>query len=278
MRTLLFDADALAYRDAVAHQRTYDWGDGVTSIATDLGLAKKTIVQQIDATMEKLEADNFIICLSDDIHSFRKEMVDPTYKKARQDVERPVHLYTLKEWLAETYPTDRRPRLEADDVMGILATDPSATDERIIVSADKDMMTVPAKLYRPQNDKGQKRPPIMDISLEEANRFHLWQTIVGDTTDGYAGLPGAGPVEAEKLLEGWGWSSYVHVFKSGPRKGLEEVRWERSYMDVWNAIVSGYIKAGLKEADAITQARLARILRYGEWDGRSPRLWNPPTP
>jgi DNA polymerase-1 len=40
--------------------------------------------------------------------------------------------------------------------------------------------------------------------------------------------------------------------------------------------VAAYERQGLTEADAIKQARLARILRYEEWDGRTPRLWAPP--
>jgi DNA polymerase-1 len=168
--------------------------------------------------------------------------------------------------------------------MGIIATDPTRTDERIIVSADKDMQTIPGKLYRPQDQYGDK-PRIQEISLEEADRFHLWQTIVGDATDGYPGLPGAGPVEAEKLLSGHAWASYVRQRSRGPRKGEPVVEWKLEealeytgwVYGAWQRLLSGYHRRGLTEADAIKQARLARILRYDEWDGRSPKLWNPPT-
>jgi DNA polymerase-1 len=161
--------------------------------------------------------------------------------------------------------------------MGIVATDPTRADERIIVSADKDMKGVPGKLYRPQDQHG-ATPRIEEISVEEADRFHLWQTIVGDMTDGYGGLPGAGPYAATPLLEGVGWESFFHTFRSGPRKCRQELRWRRVEKgSPWAAIVSAYEKAGLTEADAIKQARLARILRYDEWDGRSPRLWSPPS-
>lgn len=277
-RTLLLDADLIAYRASSATQRGYDWnGDGNKSVAADEAAAREFAEEAIMRYVDQLKADDVIVCLSDDFNSFRKDRVDPTYKQARNDVDRPVHLYDIKEWLAETYTTERWTALEADDVMGILATDPERTDERIIVSGDKDLMTIPGKLYRPATEH---RPAkMMHISLEEADRFHLYQTIVGDVTDGYPGLPGAGPAAAEKLLSGQGWEDYLHVFKSGPRKGLEEVRWRPTwYLRVWHAIVSAYLKAGLTEAHAIKQARLARILRHGEWDGRSPRLWNPPHP
>lgn len=276
-RTLLLDADLLAYRATAANERTYDWsGTGQRAVAADEEAAREVVETEIERLAERLGADDLIVCLSDDYNSFRKERVDPTYKSIRNNVERPTLLYDVKEWMAETYETVRWTALEADDVMGILATDPTRTDERIIVSADKDMMTIPGKLYRPQDNEGRKHAVIQEISVEEADRFHLYQTIVGDQTDGYPGLPGAGPVAAEPLLAGIGWESYDHALKSGPRKGEIEVRWKSVSLSPWEAIVSAYAKAGLTEADAIKQARLARILRYGEWDGRSPRLWNPP--
>ena len=172
--------------------------------------------------------------------------------------------------MEETFTTRRVELLEADDVMGLLATRPSKED-RIMVSEDKDMQTVPALLYNPNKS----RLGVRQITPEEAERFHLWQTITGDQTDGYPGCPGSGPTAADRLLSGWGWESYVHTFKAGPRKGLEETRWREVEMERWPAIVSAYQKAGFKEADAIKQGRLAFILRDGYYaDGRV-RLWHP---
>jgi 5'-3' exonuclease len=272
-RTLLLDADILAYQASSGNQRSYDWdGDGNKAVAADEAAARRFADEEIERIADKLKADEVIVCLSDDFSSFRKDRIDPTYKQLRNNVDRPVHLYDIKDYLAETFTTERWTALEADDVMGILATDPNRTDERIIVSADKDMQTIPGLLYRPQVGR------VRRISVEEADRFHLWQTIVGDTTDGYPGLPGAGPKAAEELLAGYGWQKYQHTLKAGPRKGLEETRWRPVYFNdhPWRAIVSAYAKAGLTEADAIKQARLARILRYEDYDRGTPILWAPP--
>lgn len=278
-RTLLIDADLLAYRATAANERSYDWaGTGQRSVAADEEAARSQAEEEITRLADRLRADDVIICLSDDFNSFRKERVDPTYKAVRNNVERPVHLYDLKEWLAETYTTERWTALEADDVMGILATDPTRTDERIIVSADKDMQTIPGKLFRPATEG---RPAkLMEISKEEAERFHLWQTISGDQTDGYPGLPGAGPVMAAAILAGMMVRREERELKAGPRKGQIIAEWIAHHepdVPVWDRIVAAYGKFGLTEADAIKQARLARILRYEDWDGRSPILWNPPT-
>lgn len=258
-RCLLIDADILAYKSTSVHQKRYDWGEGVVSVVANFEAAKAQARETLDDLMETLAGDRFVICLSDDMDNFRKS-IDPTYKSNRKGVARPQELYRLKEWLEETFTARRVPLLEADDVMGLMATNPKRREDRIIVSDDKDMKTVPALLYRPNEPKA----GVQDISPEAAARFHLYQTIIGDQTDGYPGCPGAGPKEAEGLLAGVGWEPYVHTFKSGPRKGLEETRWrELAGLSPWRAIVSRYEKAGLREADALRQARLAFILRHG---------------
>jgi DNA polymerase-1 len=47
----------------------------------------------------------------------------------------------------------------------------------------------------------------------------------------------------------------------------------------WNAIVRAYEKKGLTEADAIREARMARILRASDFDFKTmrPIPWMPPT-
>jgi DNA polymerase-1 len=72
----------------------------------------------------------------------------------------------------------------------------------------------------------------------------MYQTLVGDTSDGYPGCPGIGPVKAEKVL------------------GMPPN---------WQDVVGAYRAAKLTEADALVQARVARILRYGE----TPGTWTP---
>ena len=259
-RTLLLDADLLAYRASAATQRSYDWnGDGNKSVAADEEAARSYADEGLNRFAEALKADAVIVCLSDDFNSFRKDRVDPTYKKLRNSVDRPVHLYDIKDYLAETYETARWTALEADDVMGILATNPEAADERIIVSTDKDLMGVPGRLHRPavyntQNGALIRKSMTIDITPLEAIRFHFWQTIVGDTTDGFPGAYGVGKksIYATDVLEA------------------------ESEEEAWDIVLQAFASIGQTEDDAVRQARLARILQHGDWDGRSPRLWLPP--
>ncbi|MCR5870686.1 MULTISPECIES: hypothetical protein [unclassified Sphingomonas] len=258
-RTLLVDADLLSYRSSAATQKGYKWDGETVSVSADFEAAKRYAEDELNRLIDRLQPDEMIVCLSDDLTSFRKDRIDRTYKSARASTERPVYLYDVKDWLRSEYIVEERTALEADDVMGIIATDPSRTDERIIVSADKDMMTVPGLLYRPQgqvDEKGRplKKPRILDISEIEAIRFHFWQTIVGDTTDGYPGAPGVGKLSpyAQDVLEA----------------ETEEEAWEE--------VLMAFAHVGRDEDAAIRQARLARILQYRDYDGRSPLLWLPP--
>ena len=62
----------------------------------------------------------------------------------------------------------------------------------IIVSDDKDMKTIPGKLYRPTTDEQ------LDITEQEADKHFLMQ-VYGDQADGYKGVR-IGPKKAEAIL------------------------------------------------------------------------------
>lgn len=270
-RTLLIDADIIAYQATAANQRKYDWGDGVTSKVADFDRAKASAEEQIDHLAEKLKADLVIVCLSDDLNNFR-EKVWPQYKQNRSGSERPEYLYDLKEWLGTVYQTATRPTLEADDVMGILSTEPHE-GQRIIVSADKDMQTVPGLLFNPNKDTKVRR-----ITPAFAERFMLWQALTGDQTDGYPGCPGIGPKAADMLLDELLWFvRHEREITRGKRAGETEVKWqvEETNEPVWARILSAYTKAGLTEEDAVTQVNLARILKHSDMDGSRIIPWVP---
>ena len=255
-RTLLIDADILAYRASAAHEDTIDWGDGIVTTDARLDEAIQAVENDIDFFCKKLKADDYIVCLSDDIDNFRKT-IDPTYKMSRGNQKRPVHLYDLKDHMRDNHPFAWMATYEADDVMGIMSTE-KHTGERVIVSMDKDMRTIPGLLCQPKVDPKQDgglRLKIEEITEQEAYRFHFWQTIVGDTTDGYPGCPGVGPA-----------SPYA--------EGIWETDCEE---DAWDEVLMAYASKGLTEQDALVQARMAFILRDGyQTDLRMPKLWLPP--
>lgn len=271
-RTLLIDADIIAYQNSAANEQRFDWGDGVVSKSSDLKAAKRSARDELEQLMETLDGTDLIICLSDDFANFRKDIY-PAYKSNRKGVERPEHLYDLKEWLGEKYPSMIMPRFEADDVMGILSTEPHKGD-RIIVSADKDMQTVPGLLFNPGKDT-----KVRTITPEAAERFMLWQALTGDQTDGYPGCPGCGKVQADELLSGKEWFRHEREITRGKRAGEIEVTWKLEptlwEWSAWSAVVSAYLKVGLTAQDAITQVNLARILKHSDVDGNRVIPWVP---
>lgn len=128
--------------------------------------------------------------------------------------------------------------IEADDLLGILGSaDP---EENIIWSADKDLKTIPARHLIDGK--------IVTIDESEADYWFFLQTLMGDTTDGYKGCPTVGAKKADAILQ-------------------EDCTWE--------AVVATFKKKGFSEELALENARLARILRDGEYnfDTGEVKLW-----
>jgi DNA polymerase-1 len=240
-RVLLVDADVLAYNAAAACLREMEYEPGYYTWSASFEEVLETFDGLLTTVVNTLKGEP-VLCLTDSIGNFRRGVL-PTYKGKRG--KKPLVLKALKDFLIEHRGAYFRPGLEGDDCMGILATRSNPTKEdRIIVSIDKDMMQIPGKMVRWPD------PTIRAITSEEADLFHLRQTLTGDVTDGYVGCPGIGPVKAETIL---------------------------SKSPTWDAVVAAFEKAKLTEEDALIQARVARILRATDYDfqKKEPILWTP---
>ena len=249
MRTALLDADIVAFKAAAISETKFDW-DGVISYDIDEQLARNTADRLVKEYAIATESDRMIVCLTDPKVNFRKQL-DPTYKSNRKDTRPPALLMYVKRYLADKYPSYIRPRLEADDIMGILATHPKLIEgEKVIISEDKDMRTIPTLVYNP----GYPLRGIQNISELNADRFLLWQAIVGDPTDGYKGAPGVG-----KKSE---WAVAVC---------------EAEREDLWPIILEAFESKGLGPDAAINQVRMAFILRSHAYNftTKKIKLWQP---
>jgi DNA polymerase-1 len=222
----------------VTHEVATEVEPGYWTWFVDYKKVCATIKDKLDYLMEHLSADDYILCVSD-VTNFRKDLIS-TYKGKRSNLRRPILLKKVRQDFLDQ-GGKLIPNLEADDTMGILAT---SMEDTIIVSIDKDMKTIPGKYFK-DTETG-----VQDISLEEANYNHLYQTLIGDSIDGYTGVPGVGPVAAEKIL---------------------------TESPTWDAVVSAFKKKKLTEEDALLQARLAKILRAEDYDSEKgvPILWTP---
>lgn len=256
---LLIDADVLLHKAVQFAAVEVDWPDSFTSIAVDEKSAQSYLKREVARLQIELQAQSAILAVGDRTNNWRKQL-EPTYKGNRAKLmglgRRPPGFEALERFMEAEYEVVRWPRLEGDDVLGILATLPM-TDRRIIVSIDKDLRTVPGWLYNP--DKHPDGP--LWIDPLDADRAHLELTLRGDLADGYRGCPGVGKVGAAKILD----AAY---------EGPEEFRAQRR----WEGVQEAFVKAGLTSQDALLQARLARVLRAGEYDPKTHkvRLWAPP--
>lgn len=242
--TLLIDGDVVAYRATAAVEQEIDWGDDLFTLHSEPEEAKGIILEQIKGWQERHSASGVVVAFSDS-HNFRKDIY-PLYKSNRKAKRKPLAYKSVKEWMCQRWPSYIRPGLEGDDILGILSTSEKIIPgQKIIVSVDKDFKTIPGYFWNPEKDVD----PLF-ITEQAADYMHLYQTLTGDATDGYPGLPGCGPKGAEKVLE------------DDPS---------------WDAVVTAYEKKGLTEEDALVQARCARILRHTDYDFKKKevKLWSP---
>jgi len=189
-------------------------------------------------------AGNPFLCFSGR-GNFRKHLSD-TYKAHRSP--KPEGYDQIIKMLKDKFRHMEFANLEADDLMGILQTSPKFGPTRI-VSIDKDMATIPGWLINPDKYDPIDWAGYREISVEEADLTHLHQTVIGDTADGFKGIPGAGPKAAEKVT-------------------------------CWDDVVALGEKKGVDEDYLILQARLAHILRREDYDheARTIKLWHPREP
>lgn len=252
IRSAIIDGDIIAYKAAEAAQTAVEWENDVWSVWCNADKAFDAAVSQVERIANNLKATKLVLAFTDDVN-FRKAVMS-SYKAKRGP--KPVGLKAVKLKLAEKFTTYTKPGLEGDDVLGILATHPTLLPgERIIVSEDKDLKTIPGYHYNPRTEA------FTNIGELEADYWHLFQTLTGDTTDGYPGCKGIGPVKAAEIL------------KKGHLEGEE---WNIPRM--WGNVVEAYLKAKFTEEDALQNARVARICRVKDYDMRTGtvHLWDPP--
>lgn len=242
MLTALIDGDILCYTISSINEEFTQWDDDVWTLSGDAKKAAADLDDEIEAILSRTGADNYIICLTG-ASNFRKGVAE-SYKGNRTGKRKPFLLKPLREHIMEAHPYEMWEGLEADDIMGILASDPVDGLSRFIYSLDKDMWTIPGNIWDFADGMIRENPE------GNADYQFFFQTLTGDQTDGYPGCPGVGKVGAKKALDAnTSWATVMGLFE----------------------------KKGLTEEDALQQARLARILRYEDYDmeTHTVQLWSP---
>ena len=244
MTTALIDADVLAYQAASAGEKPTNWGDGLWTLHSYEEDVLGMFEDKLKSLLDKLDTLTYILAFTSP-NNFRYSVL-PSYKGNRVDKRKPLLLGWIREKAMARHRSFLREGLEGDDCLGILSTSGRYVDP-IICSIDKDFKTIPGKYY----DFG--KDVLHDITEEGADWWHMYQTLVGDATDGYKGCPGVGPVAAQKILNQEG--------------------------DMWTNVVAAFTKAKLGPEEALVQARVARICRASDYSFNKKEviLWNPIT-
>ena len=236
---LLIDADYIVYKNCAAAETELDFGEDVILVTSNFSDAYSATCRELT----KLKSDFYfsepdIILFFSDTKNFRKKIFE-SYKGHRNR-KKPCGYKRVVNQLKTEFEVIIMPELEADDAMGIYATQYPGN---VIVSPDKDMKQIPGKLYNLEE--------IFTVTPYEGKAWHLIQTLAGDQTDGYGGVPGIGVKRAQTLFDKEGYS--------------------------WKTVVKAFRDKDLNEYDAIRNARLAKILTYEDYDfdKQEPRLWTP---
>lgn len=268
-RVALIDADILVYESAYRSQSAIEWDPGEFTTQASMPEAQAGFESCVESILKKTGSSRAILALSDHRReaNFRRA-VWPGYKAGREaklGTGRPMLYSALREWIRGKFDVRQKPGIEADDTLGILMTGKinglPPVDKRVLCSIDKDLDTVPGLHFNWRKaEQG-----VYLVEPRAAFRNLMVQTLVGDKTDNYPGIPGIGPKRADTILEPLG--------KFYADRGADYAGY------AWELVVEAYEKAGLTAEDALIQARCARILQAEDWDfeTNTVRLWEPPT-
>ena len=234
---LLIDADYVVYKCCASAESEVDWGNDVIVVTSKFSDAYACVKRDLNKIKNNFMWDvpEVILFFSDSVN-FRKS-IQASYKGHRNR-KKPCGYKRVIAQLKTEYEVIIMPTLEADDALGIYAT---ANPGNIICSPDKDMRQIPGTLYDMKET--------VNVEEEDGNQWHLIQTLAGDSTDGYSGVPGIGIKRAVALFEETGYN--------------------------WDTCVKAFADKGLSEEIALENARLARILRCTDYDfiNKQPILW-----
>ena len=236
---LLVDADYVVYKACAAAETEIDWGDDVILVTSKFSDAYAAVKRELLKIINNFlwDVPELILFFSDSVN-FRKS-IQPAYKGHRQR-KKPCGYKRVINQLKTEYKVILMPTLEADDALGIYAT---SNPDCVICSPDKDMRQIPGRLF--------DMSEMMNVEKAEGEKWHLVQTLAGDQTDGYAGVPGIGVKRAITLFEEKGYS--------------------------WKTVVQAFADKDLSEDVALENARLAKILTASDYDfdKQQPILWTP---
>ena len=192
----------------------------------------KTVLTEIKSFLSKRFGEVELEVFLSGKSNFRDDVATiKVYKGNRDPLHKPHWYNEIKEYLRSVWKAEEEAHLEADDILAKLQS-----NNTCIVTTDKDLDQIAGWHYNWVKDI------LYEVSVEQAIHSKYIQILTGDSTDNIEGIPGVGPVSAEKCLE---WCSsiddyeqaikeeYEHFFTQN-KKGVEK---SNEYCMTWDEIL-----------------------------------------
>ena len=196
----------------------------------------RTVIEKL---VQRYKGRELEIWLSPSVGNFREQIAKTAkYKGNRDQQQRPTYYKDIQKYLVEYWDAKYTEGQEADDALGIGATNNSGS---VIVSHDKDLLQIPGLHYNWTTEEE------ISVSAKEGSLNFYSQVISGDAVDNVPGIPGLGPVRSRKMLGAAG-----------------------SVRDCWQIVRDAYKDHGGDDR-AIETARLVYVRR------KEGEIWEPPT-
>lgn len=219
----LIDGDPMFY--IIGHHLLKDVPDN----QTDYILEKfHSLVHHITTSAECTHA---MIAYSDE-QCFRDTVYTLAPYKGHRG-EKPFHIQLVKGLLTEdsTYESFIIPMWEADDILSYRASKMNIQDY-VICSPDKDLRQIAGKHF------DYNKTLLLEVEQEQAYKNRAMQLLTGDSVDNILGIPGFGPVKAEKLIkeaekEGL---LYLNAIQDAYCKHFGQVYGPRFFNETWRTV------------------------------------------
>ena len=196
-KLIILDVESYLYKASYACKELHEVGDFIYQERYNLKNGIEYIDGVVKRLKKKLKAQDIVMVVGDNERNFRKELV-PSYKGNRTQ-PRPLMYELVLDYVLNKFEVVSLPTLEADDVARIVYEDKKnyPMTEKVIVSIDKDFYTIPEINFL----RDLKEDSVVEHIDKDTATYNLMkQTIMGDATDGYNGIPLWGEAKTTKWL------------------------------------------------------------------------------
>jgi len=173
----------------------------------------KTVLKEIERFLSNRFKDVEMQIFLSGSTNFRDQVATiKIYKGNRDPLHKPHWYNEIKQYLKDVWDAEELDDIEADDILADLQSNESAIKETCIVSTDKDLDQISGWHYNWVKDL------LYEVSEEQAIHSKYVQILTGDSTDNIEGIPGVGPISAEKCFE---WCETVDDYEEAVREQYE---------------------------------------------------------